>query len=46
MLAGFDRRSYGCVLRSRPMLTDEPDADAIEEQIVTAVVNEICEFFQ
>jgi len=25
--------------------TDKPDAAAIEEQIVTAVVNEICEYF-
>ena len=25
--------------------TDRPDAAAIEEQIVTAVVNEICEYF-
>ena len=25
--------------------TDKPDADTIEEQIVTAAVNEICGFF-
>lgn len=25
--------------------TDKPDAAAIEEQIVTAVVNEVCEYF-